>query len=130
MRVTGSRKRILVLDDSAIARDLTGATLEERGYAVETAGSLSEFRGKLAAFRPDLVVTDLEMPDTSGGDVVQELKQDLGTDRIPVVIFSSRPDAELGAVAARSGADGHLCKGEGVDRLGALVDEIVGSILW
>jgi CheY-like chemotaxis protein len=124
------RRKILVLDDSAIARDLTGATLEERGYAVETAGSLAEFRGKLAAFRPDLVVTDLEMPDTTGGDVVRALKQDLGTDRIPVVIFSSRPDAELAGVAARSGADGHLCKGEGVGRLGELVDEIVGSILW
>jgi CheY-like chemotaxis protein len=126
----GPPRRILVLDDSAIARDLTGATLEERGYAVETAGSLSEFRGKLAAFRPDVVVTDLEMPDTTGGDVVLELKRDLGTDRIPVVIFSSRPDADLAVVAARSGADGHLCKGEGVDRLGELVDDIIGSILW
>jgi CheY-like chemotaxis protein len=122
--------RILVLDDSEIARDLTGATLEERGWAVETAGSLAEFRARLAAFRPDLVVTDLEMPDTSGGDVVRELKRDLGTDRIPVVLFSSRPDAELATVAARSGADAHLCKGEGVDRLGDLVAEIAGSILW
>jgi CheY-like chemotaxis protein len=126
----GRPLRVLVLDDSEIARDLTGGTLEERGWAVETAGSLAEFRARLAAFRPDLVVTDLEMPDTTGGDVVRELKRDLGTDRIPVVLFSSRPDAELAAVAARSGADAHLCKAEGVDRLADLVAEIAASILW
>jgi len=126
----GIRRRILLLDDSPIALDLTQGTLEERGYEVEAASSLTEFRRKLAAFRPNLVLTDLEMPEVSGGDVVRELKQDLGTDRIPVVIFSSRPDEELARIATWSGADGYLCKGHGVDRLGELVDELVGSILW
>jgi CheY-like chemotaxis protein len=126
----GRRRRILLLDDSPIALELTGGTLEERGYEVETAGSLAEFRSKLGAFRPDVVLTDLEMPDTTGGDVVRELKQDLGTDRIPVVLFSSRPEHELARIAAQTGADGHLCKGDGVERLAALVDDLVGSILW
>ena len=129
--VTGTiRRRILLLDDSAIALELTQATLEGRGHEVETAGSLAEFRRKLGAFRPDLVLTDLEMPDTTGGDVVRELKRDLGTERIPVVIFSSRPDAELARIAAHSGADGHVSKGEGLERMARQVDELIGSILW
>jgi len=124
------KKRILLLDDSPIALELTLASLEERGYEVAAAPNLAEFRRLLGRFRPDLVLTDLEMPDTSGREVIRGMKQDLGTDRIPVVLFSSRPDAELARIAAQAGADGYLSKAHGVERLGEMVDDLVGSILW
>jgi len=124
------KKRILLLDDSSIALELTQASLEERGYEVQAAPNLAEFRQQLGRFRPDLVLTDLEMPDTSGKEVIRSLKQDLGTDKIPVILFSSRPDAELARIAAQAGADGYLSKVHGVERLGEMVDELVGSILW
>ncbi len=124
------RKRILLLDDSAIALEVTQASLEERGYEVVAAPNLAEFRRQLGQFRPDLVLTDLEMPDTSGREVIRTLKEGLGTDRIPVILFSSRPDVELARIAAATGADGHLSKAHGIERLGEMVDELVGSILW
>jgi CheY-like chemotaxis protein len=124
------KKRILLLDDSSIALELTQASLEERGYEVAAAPNLAEFHAQLGRFRPDLVLTDLEMPDTSGREVIRSLKQDLGTDKIPVILFSSRPDVELARIAAQAGADGYLSKAHGVERLGEMVDELVGSILW
>jgi len=125
-----TKKKILLLDDSSIALELTQASLEERGYEVQAAPNLLEFRRQLGRFRPDLVLTDLEMPDTSGREVIRSLKQDLGTDKIPVILFSSRPDPELARIAAQAGADGYLSKAHGVERLGEMVDELVGSILW
>ncbi|HVP66548.1 MAG TPA: response regulator [Anaeromyxobacteraceae bacterium] len=124
------KKRILLLDDSPIALELTQASLEERGYEVAAAPNHAEFRRLLGHFLPDLVLTDLEMPEVSGREVIASLKQDLGTDRIPVVLFSSRPDAELARIAAQAGADGYLSKAHGVERLGDMVDELVQSILW
>jgi len=125
-----AKKRILLLDDSPIALELTQAALEERGYEVAVAPTLAEFHEQLPRFRPDLVLTDLEMPDTSGREVIRGLKEDMGTDKIPVILFSSRPDAELARIAAQAGADGYLSKVHGIGRLGEMVDELVSSILW
>lgn len=124
------RKRILILDDSPIALELERQALEARGHQVATAEDILAFQALLDGFRPELVLTDLEMPDLPGHEVVRILKRDPATERIPVVIFSGRPDAELAAIAERVGADGHLSKAQGIERLGQMVDELIDSILW
>lgn len=124
------RRRILLLDDSAIALEVAQAVLEERGYQVVTAQSLLEFQARLERFQPEIILTDLVMPDVSGKDIVRVLKQDFHTERIPIVLFSSKPDEELRAIAEQTGADGYLSKVHGVERLGDLLDELVASIAW
>jgi CheY-like chemotaxis protein len=124
------RRRILLLDDSAIALEVAQAVLEERGYQVATAQSLLEFQARLERFQPEIILTDLVMPDVSGKDIVRVLKQDFHTERIPIVLFSSKPDDELRAIAEQTGADGYLSKVHGVERLGDLLDELVASIAW
>ncbi len=124
------RKRILILDDSPIALAVVQEALEARGHQEATAGDILEFQEHLDAFRPELVLTDLEMPDLPGHEVVRVLKQDAATEKIPVVLFSARPDAELAVIAEQVGADGHLSKAQGTDRLGELLDELIDSILW
>lgn len=124
------RQRILLLDDSAIALEVAQAVLEERGYQVATAQSLLEFQARLEHFQPEIILTDLVMPDVSGKDIVRVLKQDFLTERIPIVLFSSKPDEELRAIAEQTGADGYLSKVHGVERLGDLLDELVASIAW
>ncbi|MGC3997961.1 MAG: response regulator [Anaeromyxobacter sp.] len=124
------QKRILLLDDSAITLEMEKAVLEERGYAVSVAGNLLEFEAQLAAFQPDVILTDLMMPDVSGKDIVRTLKQDFHTEKIPIILFSSKPDEELATVAEQAGADGYLSKSHGIDRLGDLIDELVESIIW
>ncbi len=124
------RRRILLLDDSAIALEVAQAVLEERGYQVATAQSLLEFQAQLDRFQPEIILSDLVMPDVSGKDIVRVLKQDFHTERIPIVLFSSKPDEELHAIAEQAGADGYLSKVHGVERLGDLLDELVASIAW
>ena len=124
------QRRILLLDDSTITLEMERAVLEERGYQVATASNLLEFQAALDAFQPEIILTDLMMPDISGKDIVRVLKQDFHTERIPIVLFSSRPDDELAEVAEQAGADGFLSKSHGIDKLGDMVDELVESILW
>lgn len=124
------KKKILLLDDSAITLEMEKAVLEERGYEVAVASNLIEFQAALDAFQPEVILTDLMMPDISGKDIVRVLKQDFHTERIPIVLFSSKPDEELAEIAEQAGADGYLSKSNGIEKLGDMVDELVDSIIW
>ena len=124
------KKRILLLDDSAITLEMEKAVLEDRGYKVAVASNLLEFQAQLDQFQPEVILTDLMMPDISGKDIVRVLKQDFHTEKIPIILFSSKTDEELEPIAEQAGADGFLSKSHGIDRLGDLVDEIVDSIIW
>ncbi len=124
------KKRILLLDDSAITLEMEKAVLEDRGYKVAIASNLIEFQGPLDKFQPEIILTDLMMPDISGKDIVRVLKQDFHTEKIPIILFSSKPDDELQEIAEQAGADGYLSKSHGIDKLGDMVDEMVDSILW
>jgi CheY-like chemotaxis protein len=124
------KKRILLLDDSAITLEMEKAVLEERGYGVAVASNLLEFQAQLERFQPEVILTDLMMPDISGKDIVRVLKQDFHTEKIPIILFSSKTDEELGPIAEQAGADGFLSKSHGIDRLGDMVDELVDSIIW
>ena len=124
------KKRILLLDDSTITLEMEKAVLEDRGYKVAIASNLVEFQAQLAQFQPEIILTDLMMPDISGKDIVRVLKQDFHTEKIPIILFSSKNDDELQEIAEQAGADGFLSKSHGIDKLGDMVDEMVDSILW
>ena len=124
------KKRILLLDDSTITLEMEKAVLEDRGYKVSIASNLLEFQKELDAFQPEIILTDLMMPDISGKDIVRVLKQDFHTEKIPIILFSSKPDDELEQISEQAGADGFLSKSHGIEKLGDMVDEMVDSILW
>jgi CheY-like chemotaxis protein len=124
------KKKILLLDDSAITLEMERSVLEERGYEVAVAATLLEFQAELERFQPEVILTDLMMPDISGKDIVRVLKQDFHTERIPIILFSSKPDEELAEIAEQAGADGYLSKSHGIEKLGDMVDELVDSIIW
>jgi CheY-like chemotaxis protein len=124
------KRRILLLDDSPITLEMEKAVLEDRGHAVAVASNLLEFQALLEEFQPEVILTDLMMPDISGKDIVRVLKQDFHTEKIPIILFSSRPDDELAPIAEAAGADGYLSKSHGIDKLGDLIDDLVESIIW
>jgi CheY-like chemotaxis protein len=97
---------------------------------VAVAANLREFEDQLAKFQPEIILTDLMMPEIGGHDVVRALKRSFHTERIPIIIFSSKPDEELAVVAEQAGADGYLSKSRGLADLGDMVDRLIDSILW
>jgi CheY-like chemotaxis protein len=124
------KRRILIIDDSEIALELERGVLEAHGYEVRATRSLIEFERVLADFKPDLVLTDIHMPEVQGTDICRTLKRAYQTQDLPIVLFSSLRDDELERLAEQVGADGFLSKMHGLEALGEKVDALVESILW
>jgi CheY-like chemotaxis protein len=124
------KRKILLIDDSEITLAMETSVLEARGYEVRATSTLMEFEKTLQVWRPDLILTDIHMPEAKGTDICRTLKNEYGTQDIPIVLFSSLNDEELGKLAEQVGADGFLSKANGLEALGEKVDELVSSILW
>jgi CheY-like chemotaxis protein len=124
------QRKILLIDDSEITLAMEKSVLEARGYQVEATSNLMDFENTLRSWRPDLILTDIHMPEAQGTDICRTLKNEYGTQDIPIVLFSSLPDDELSKLAEQVGADGSLSKANGLEALGEKVDDLVQSILW
>jgi len=64
--------------------------LEERGFTVECASNGAEALELLSRLRPDLIVTDMQMPKLSGGELITVLKSKPETAAVPIIIVASR----------------------------------------
>jgi len=128
--VPDEKRKILLIDDSEITLALEKSVLESRGYDVRATSTLIEFEKTLQTWKPHLILTDIHMPEATGADICRTLKNEYGTQDIPIVLFSSLPDDELSRLAEQVGADGYLSKANGLDALGEKIDELVESIIW
>ena len=107
MATTGT---ILVVDDDSMNRILLSTNLEEEGYLVETAEDGQEALGKLHTHAFDLVLLDLLMPNTSGFQVLEEMKAQSALQHIPVLIISAEEDMESVMRCVEMGATDFLPK--------------------
>jgi CheY-like chemotaxis protein len=82
--------KILIVDDDPRALELMTAFLRQPGYTILTAFGGQEGISMIQQHKPDLVVLDLLMPDIGGIEVVEALKRDPDTARIPVIMVTAR----------------------------------------
>lgn len=80
----------LVVDDSMLIRYTVCRSLEERGFTVESATNGLEALQILSRVKPDLVVTDMQMPKMSGSELITALKKNPETAKIPIIIVAGR----------------------------------------
>ena len=80
----------LVVDDSMLIRHTVCRFLEERGFSVESATNGQEALETLKRIRPDIIITDMQMPKMNGGEFITALKTHPVTANIPVVIVAGR----------------------------------------
>ena len=98
----GTRRSILVVDDSADMRDLLRDVLEARGYEVLSAGSSARALTVMRDRIPDLLITDLMMPGMSGFTLRSLMLRQPDLASVPVIVLSgywARPSETLDAVA-------------------------------
>lgn len=84
----------LVVDDSMLIRHTVCRFLEARGFEVESATNGAEALEMLKRIRPDMIVTDLQMPKMDGHQLLLELKARPETEAIPVIVLAGRQGSE------------------------------------
>lgn len=116
--------RILIVDDEPDTVDLIQITLRTAGYMLQAAYSAEEARQILNNERFDLLLLDVMMPETSGFDLVRELREE-GWKLPPFVFLTARGRAEDVKEGNALGAKGYLVKP--VTR-GSLIDAIEAAL--
>src|SRR5512136_587041 len=72
-RMDTNGNRLLVVDDQPDILDFVGQVAESVGYDVRLANDAKQFREAVHAFRPSLMILDLQMPQTDGIELIREL---------------------------------------------------------
>jgi len=80
---------VLVVDDEAPIRDILSFYLKRAGYQVLTAGHGVEALGEMGRLKPDLIISDLRMPEMSGDELCKRVKSDPATQDIYFIILSA-----------------------------------------
>jgi type IV pilus assembly protein PilB len=106
----GRRTRILVVDDDATMRETLQEILAAEQFEVDLAGDGQEALAAVYRERPDLVLTDLQMPGLDGLELLHKLRGDLSTCQIPVVFLTVMDNLDAEAQALDLGADDYLTK--------------------
>ncbi len=104
------RGSILVVDDDEMIVGLVAGGLEAAGYRVVSAATGAEALERLAEALPDVVVSDVNMPDMDGFTLVQRLRADERLESIPLLFLTSRTDASDIVSGLGLGADDYLTK--------------------
>ncbi len=123
----GTRERILVVDDSPAQRHYVSDCLARQGFAVRSVENgriaLDEARRML----PALILSDYEMPEMNGFELVHALKRDPETRNIPVIMLTARDTRRDMAQMRAAGATAYLVKPFAQDKCIAMVERTLAE---
>lgn len=105
-----SKRKILVVDDSALVAEAVKAKLEANNYEVQLAYSGEEALEQVDRELPDLMILDVYMPGIDGFEVCKRLREKKETQSLPIVMLSSRGNIKEKLAGFRVGADDYLVK--------------------
>src|SRR5439155_23082912 len=110
--------RILVVDDEPQITRVLRRSLATRGYEVQVAASGAEALDLFRPWSPDLVITDLSMPNIGGLELCRRLR---AISRVPIIVLSVKGEEWIKVEALDAGADDYVTKPFGMDELLARV---------
>ncbi len=90
-----SGRRVLLVEDDLRVREVLSAYLAVDGWEVTEAVDGVDGLAAAQATHPDLIVTDMMMPNLDGLSMVRQLRQDDGLRRVPVLLISGHPEPDL-----------------------------------
>ncbi|MDQ6911225.1 MAG: response regulator [Actinomycetota bacterium] len=101
---------ILLVDDDRLIQKMVSTHLQRAGYRMGIAGNGVEALALVREHVPDLVITDVRMPELNGLELTAQLRKHHLTARVPIIMFSSEASANDMVVGYSSGADEYLPK--------------------
>ena len=119
--------RILLLDDEPELLQALVVRLTASGFTCETASNGKEGLAKIQHRAPDLIITDLVMPELDGAGVIQEIRAHERTATIPVIVLTAVPQQALGAWMAHLGTTRVMHKPFDSQALVSMVREVMDT---
>lgn len=102
--------RILIADDDQNLTDLLRNQLENAGFEVVVAGNAESAARRIRNDTPDLLITNLTLPDQDGIALINLVRRDLQLSRLPIIILSTRATRVDKLSALESGADDYITR--------------------
>jgi DNA-binding response OmpR family regulator len=122
---------VLIVDDEPHIIELVRITLEDNRVQVLEAADGTTALDRAAAFHPDLVLLDVDLPDISGLDVCRQIKGDMELAKTKVVMLTAAAQRDDVARGFAAGADEYLTKPFSPVRLLSLVDQLMpNTVRW
>ena len=118
-------KKILTVDDSASVRQMVGFTLSRTGYEVTEAVDGKDGLAKAGAVKYDLIITDLNMPNVDGIQLITALRKMPGYSFVPILMLTTESQAEKKDAGRKAGATGWIVKPFNADQLVSVVQKLV-----
>jgi two-component system KDP operon response regulator KdpE len=114
MKMSDKLKRILIVDDEPQITRVLRRSLTTHGYEVRVASDGLAALQTFGDWPPDLVVTDLSMPNTDGLQLCRNLR---AISELPIIVLSVRGEERMKVQALDAGADDYVTKPFGMDEL-------------
>ena len=106
-----TKKRFLVVDDFSTMRRIVRNLLKELGHTeVEEADDGSVALARLKAEKFDFVISDWNMPNMTGLDLLKAMRADAALKHVPVLMITAEAKKENIVEAAQAGASGYIVK--------------------
>ncbi|HVK05489.1 MAG TPA: response regulator [Armatimonadaceae bacterium] len=119
--------RILAVDDEPNIVRLIQVNLERHGYTVETASNGAQALAKIKANRPDLLVSDVMMPEMDGFELLANVRRDPSLTDLPVIMLTAKAQDKDVMTGYQYGADMYLTKPFNPQELLQFVKRILAS---
>lgn len=118
---------ILTVDDSASVRMTTKIALSNAGYRVTEAVDGLDGLNKAKADNYDLIVTDLNMPNMNGLQMIEALRQSPAHMGVPIIFLTTESDADMKSRAKAAGATGWITKPFDPESLVKIARKVLGK---
>lgn len=119
-------KKILSVDDSASIRQLVSFTLTREGYEVVEAADGRDALDKVKSYPVDMVITDLNMPNMDGIELIKALRGDPAFKFTPIVMLTTESVMTKKDAGKQAGATGWIVKPFKPEQLVAVVKRLLG----
>ncbi|MGA7522486.1 MAG: response regulator [Acidobacteriaceae bacterium] len=118
-------KQVLTVDDSASVRQMVSFTLRNAGYGVAEACDGREGCAKAQGQKFDLIVTDLNMPNMDGIEMIAAIRKLPAYGFTPILLLTTESQPEKKEAGKKAGATGWIVKPFQAEQLTAVVQKLV-----
>ena len=119
------KARVLYIEDNIDNMTLVKRVLEIEGYEVISAKTGEEGLTKAFSNNPDIIITDINLPDIDGYEITDKLKNDQETSHIPVIAMTANVMKKDRENVFQAGCDGYISKPIDIDELPGQIENFL-----